>query len=249
MSIRSLATAFGAILMLAACAAGKPTGPRGDLMLMTSLPLRSGEASIQEQLSGGGSPAPAYVDLQRNYDIRTLDDLNGLRPEGARSAPTGILLLAQPRALDPAELVALDGWLRAGGKALILADPALHWESRFPIGDARRPLFTSLLSPLFSHWGIELVMPMDRAGQAPALNVRGERIETRSPGAFAALADVPDPAAKCAIDTTRLIADCAVGKGRALLLADADVLQPGLWGREGNGALITGLLAELGGAE
>ncbi len=237
--------ALGALFLLAGCAAGKPPTPRGDLMLMTSLPLRSGEASINEQLSGGGAPTPAYIDLQRDYDVRTLDDLDGLNPTGGRRVPAGILLLAQPRALNPTELVALDAWLRAGGKALILADPALHWKSRYPIGDARRPLFTSLLSPLLSHWGIELVMPMDRAGVAPPLDVRGERIDTESPGAFAALDDVVEPAAQCTIGGSRLVADCAVGKGRALVLADADLLQPGLWGRSGNAALIENMLTEL----
>ena len=80
--------------------------------------------------------------------MSVLDSFDALN---VRSTP--LLLLAQPRALAPAEMVKLDSWVRDGGKLLILADPALQWGSLYPLGDKRRPLFTSLLSPLFSHWG------------------------------------------------------------------------------------------------
>ncbi len=189
---------------------------------MTSLPLRFGEATLQEQLQGGGAPTPAYQRLEKRFAIRSLDDLNQLGDK-----PGGILLLAQPRALTPIELVALDDWLSSGGRALILADPALAWPSGYPIGDVRRPLFTSLLSPLFTHWGIELVQPMDPAGNHIDLTVDGRVIETVTPGAFATF-DVTDaPVVKC--HAMKIVARCTIGEGRAILLADADLLQGRFW--------------------
>lgn len=66
------------------------------------------------------------------------------------------LVIAQPRLLQPAELVALDDWLRRGGRAVIFADPLLLWPSALPLGDPRRPPLTSLLDPLMAHWGLRL---------------------------------------------------------------------------------------------
>lgn len=202
------------------------------LLLSTSLPLAEGEATIEERLQGGGPPAPIYERLEQHYaptpvpDLATLDASDG-----------GLLLLAQPRALRPGELAALDAWLRRGGRALILADPALIWPSRYPLGDVRRPVFTSLLSPLLSHWGIELVHPMDEAQGRRKLTIDGLLIETATPGAFLHLPLPGAPAADCMLVADGLLADCTLGKGRAILLADADFLRGDYWAGGAMGGL------------
>ena len=222
---RSLAMATLLWWPLSGCssdgAAEKPA-----LLLMTSLPLQYGEASLEERMDGqGGAPLPAFERLADRYNIRSLDTLNDL--DGAKR---GVLLLAQPRALSPPELVALDEWLRAGGKALILADPALTWPSDYPLGDARRPLFTSLLSPLFTHWGIELVLPMDEARETVERTVDGLTLETSTPGAFLPLRDGKTPSADCNVGAQpSFMAICTIGQGKAMLLADADLLQARWW--------------------
>lgn len=229
--VQTAASALLAGLLLSNCTAPPPPPPEADkaeLLLMTSLPLRFGEATMQEQLQGGGEPTAAYRRLQQRFAITSLDDLEQL--DGRAGA---VLLLAQPRALAPIELVALDRWIRAGGRALILADPALSWPSDYSLGDARRPLFTSLLSPLLSHWGIELVMPMEADSKPIDLTLGGARIETVTPGKFVARGLEADGTAQCEITESDRIASCAVGEGRALLLADADLLQARLWQADG----------------
>lgn len=211
-------------LLLSGCATQEVSADQPELLLMTSLPLRVGEVSIEEQLQDMGDPAPAYQRLLKSYAITSLDNLEHLDLRDG-----GLLLMAQPRALAPTELVALDGWLRQGGNAVILADPALQWPSSYPIGDARRPLFTSLLSPLFTHWGIELVLPMDDASRRVELTVGGGRIETVTPGMFVERGDDQAAAATCMLLSSGVLASCVVGEGRAMLLADADLLDDRFW--------------------
>lgn len=237
-------------LLLSGCATQEVPADQPELLLMTSLPLRVGEAGIEEQLQGMGDPAPAYQRLSHGFAITSLDNIEALnRRDG------GLLLMAQPRALAPTELVALDAWLRQGGNAVILADPALQWPSKYPIGDTRRPLYTSLLSPLFTHWGIELVLPTEDAARRVELTIGRARIETVTPGMFLELGDGQGGAATCTLRSSGVLASCIVGKGRAILLADADLLDdrfwaddapPGLFGNRGdNMDLIETLLLDL----
>ena len=212
--------------LMAGCAPPVAHTDQPELLLMTSLPLRFGETTMKERLQGGGAPAVVYGRLEKRFAIRSLDDLNRLDGK-----PGAILLLAQPRAFAPTELVALDNWLRGGGRALILADPALRWPSDYQIGDPRRPLFTSLLSPLFTHWGIELVQPMDQSTKRVDLTVDGRAIETVTPGAFVNLQGADTPAANC--HAMGMVARCTIGGGQAILLADADLLHERFWSRDG----------------
>lgn len=200
------------------------------LGLMTTLPLQWSEGGIEADLATDAKPHPAYERLQQQYDVRPLDNFDDLDQR-----PLSLMLLAQPRALSPAELVTLDNWVRGGGRLLILADPALQWGSLYPLGDKRRPLFTSLLSPLFSHWGLELVLPMLDQQEITLRQIDGLNIRTQTPGEW-----LPKPgkaSADCSIAAHRLLADCRVGKGRALLLADADLLDSVYWEGQGVRAL------------
>jgi hypothetical protein len=210
----------------------EPQGPRLSLGLMTTLPLQWSEGGIEADLADDAKPHPVYARLQQQYDVRDIDDLDALD-----SQPVSLLLLAQPRAMGPVELVKLDAWARGGGKLLILADPALQWGSLYPLGDKRRPLFTSLLSPLFSHWGLELVLPMTEEQAIVLREVDGVTIRTQTPGEW--LPKSGGAGATCKIAAHKLLADCSVGKGRALLVADADLLDTVYW--EGQGVrAVTG---------
>ena len=219
---------LGLVLLLSALRYIRPDiqAAKPSLGLMTTLPLQWSEGGIEADLAAEAKPHPVYARLQTRYDIRPLDNFDTLN-----KSPVSLVLLAQPRALGPSELVKLDAWVRAGGRILILADPALQWGSLYPLGDKRRPLFTSLLSPLFSHWGLELVLPMTDEQAVVLREVDGLSIRTQTPGEW--LPKTGKVSATCAIASHRLLADCRIGKGRALLVADADLLDTVYW--EGQG--------------
>jgi ABC-type uncharacterized transport system len=200
------------------------------LGLMTTLPLQWSEGGVEAAVDADAAPHPAYARLAAAYDIVPLDNLDEIDRHV-------LLLLAQPRALSPGELVQLDAWVRRGGRLLLLADPALQWGSVYPLGDKRRPLFTSMLSPLFSHWGIELVLPIDKAEPVAVRQIDGLTIRTLTPGEWRVKrGSIKSP---CALSANAIFADCSVGKGRALLVADADLLDTPHW--HGRGArMLTG---------
>lgn len=223
---------LGLVLLLSALRFIRPEPPAAlpELGLMTTLPLQWSEGGIEADLAAEAAPHPAFARLSQGYEIKPIDDLTKL---SANEPP--LLLLAQPRALAPAELVKLDAWVRQGGRVLILADPALQWGSLYSLGDKRRPLFTSLLSPLFSYWGVELVLPITDDQPLAIREVDTLTIRTQTPGEWQVKEG--GGANLCVITQNRLVADCKVGKGRALLVADADLLDTAYWNGQGVRAL------------
>ena len=196
------------------------------LLLLTSLPLVFGEEFGLED-----SGSPALTALSERYGVTPISTTAA--NELARGS---LLLMAQPPAQAPENLVALDEWVRRGGRLLLLADPMLEWPSRRPLGDPLRPppMFTD--TGLLVHWGLSLDAP-DNRGPAPR-KLGGKTIATVSPGTLHG---------RCAISGDRLVADCPVGKGRATIVADADLLNVKALGDGANGnlAAITESLARL----
>jgi len=112
--------------------------------------------------------------------------------------------------------VALDAWVGAGGRLLLFADPLLTGESRFAIGDRRRPQDVILLSPILGHWGLRLEFDDSRREGVALVGGKG-RIPVNAPGSFVSEGD-------CAVESDGLLARCAIGKGRVLAVADAALL-------------------------
>lgn len=223
-----IAAAIGLVTSLfmatAICAAEPKPIP---VALMTGLPIIWGEGDIGDTLSGRNSGAQSYRYLAENFDVKPIDAVeeNGL-------APFRLLILAQPRGLHPTELVEIDAWMRAGGRALILADPLLQWDSRFGLGDPRSPPAMSLLDPLLDHWGLRLDLPRidpqpEQAAAHVSLANKRRVIAVMAPGTFVATG------ANCTVHDAGLIARCAVGKGRAVLIADADFMSDTQWNQDG----------------
>jgi len=80
------------------------------------------KGGIEADLAEDAQPHPVFVRLSAALQrFKPIDDLQKLKAERVRA-----VLLAQPRALRPAELAAFDSWIRDGGRALVLADPALQ---------------------------------------------------------------------------------------------------------------------------
>lgn len=222
-------------LMLLLTAIKQLQGPgqaaRPRLGLMTTLPLQWPEGTIATAVDEKAAPAPAYSRLVGQYRIVPVDNMEQLKQERLH-----ILLMAQSRGLAPRELVAVDTWVRNGGRVLILADPALQWESIYPVGDNRRPLFTTLLTPLFAHWGLELVLPVGEKEEQIAIRKIGTlAIKTRTPGEWLAKSNASG--SDCSITHQGLVADCRVGRGRAILVGDADLLDGEYWQGTGIRAL------------
>lgn len=201
---------------------------RPALLLLTSLPLMFGEQfSLQEQGS------PVLTALQSRYRVMPISITSP-----ADLARGRLLLLAHPSAQRPEDLVALDVWVRRGGRVLLLADPLLEWRSERPLGDPLRPppMFTD--TGLLGHWGLRLDAPDERGPTLRKLG--GYDVQMVSPGRF-----VSDG---CHVATDGAVAQCRIGKGQAVIVADADFLDVA---RLGKGAEhnIDGLIAELAALE
>jgi hypothetical protein len=196
----------------------RPAGPKPALGLMTSLPIYWPESlSVNEALDRGAEQHWTRTELEKGYRLEPLDTL-----DAARLRPLKALMLAQPRPLSPQENVDLDTWVRDGGHLLLFADPFLTEESRFPLGDKRRPQDVALLSPILARWGLELTFDDRQADDEQAIPFAGTALPVRLRGNWQAVA--PGAPASCAVEASGVIARCLVGKGRVLAVADAAVL-------------------------
>jgi hypothetical protein len=204
-------------------AAKVPPTRRPALLLLTSLPLLFNE---DFSLNRGGSPALKALHLRyRVVPISVTDP--------AELARGGLLLMAQPQAQTPENLVGLDAWVRLGGRLLLLADPMLEWPSKLPLGNPTRPPPMFVDTGLLGHWGLRLDAPDERG--AAKRSLAGYEVMTVSPGALYGT---------CHISIDRFVARCRVGRGEVTVIADADILDVDQFGRDG-GHNLDAILAEL----
>ncbi len=193
-------------------AAPRPPTRRPVLLLLTSLPLVFNE---QFSIQGGGSPALKALDSR--YRVLPISVTDEKELGQAR-----LLLMAHPLAQPAEDLVALDAWVRRGGRVLLFADPMLEWPSSRPLGDPLRapPMFMD--TGLLAHWGLRLGAPPKRGPEVRELG--GHDVLTLSPGNLSGL---------CEISSDRLVAHCLMGEGRATIVADADLLNVADLGKSG----------------
>ncbi|SEI75620.1 hypothetical protein SAMN05518849_101796 [Sphingobium sp. AP50] len=189
-----------------------PVPDRPDLAVITGLPL-----FWDEMGKGGPRDAPIISILRTRFTIIPMDD-----PLQLKTSPARRLLLAQPRALAPAQLVAIDQWVRDGGTALVLADPLLRWPSDLPLGDRRRAPSVSLLQPLLTHWGFR---PVD---------IKAAEMRERTPdGYVVTLSGVQlfrsGPDGRIVGPGDWIVNRKKMGRGEVLLLGDADPIDDRLW--------------------
>ena len=218
---RALLLLFTAVAIVCALAlfAARPSAPpapaeKPRLLLLTSLPLVFGEGFGIEV---GGSPA--FKALSERF---TVLPISTTAPAELRKAP--LLLMAHPPAQTAENLVALDQWVRDGGRVLLLADPSLEWPSERPLGDPLRPPPMFMDTGLLKHWGLRLESAERRGPQMRRL--AGYEVITASPGSLSG---------DCEVSADRLTAQCRIGQGRATIVADADLLDVGnLDGPTGN---------------
>ena len=180
----------------------RPASERPTLLLLTSLPLLFGDDFSLQQ-----SGSPALEALETRYRVVPISTTDP--PELAKGR---LLLMAHPLGQAPEDLIALDKWVRGGGRVLLLADPMLEWPSKRPLGDPLRPppMFTD--TGLLGHWGLRLDAPDKRGTRIDKLG--GYDVVVDSPGELSGRCNVADG----------FVAHCRIGKGRATIVADADLL-------------------------
>lgn len=212
---------FGAGQMLLSALyrpAAAPAGAAAATML-TGLPLRWADGgSLAAMIAEGANDDPALARLAALGPVSLVDSLVDHVPP-----PGGALLLAHPRALAPQELVAIDAFVRGGGRAVVLADALSGWPPRYPLGDPRNPPVTSLLTPLLDHWGIGLRAAPPEEDVPIRVAIEGARLRLSSAGRF-------DPLpANCSAFADVRIARCRIDAGEVWLVGDADLLFAPLW--------------------
>lgn len=209
-------------------------GPKPQLGLMTSLPLywpidadfgalASGEADIPAQRSA----------FEATHDLVLLDTLSpiagspiaGTTPNDPETDPLGkldYLAVIQPRVLTPADNVALDNWVRAGGQLLLVLDPLLDGHYRVPLGDPRRPVEAALIPPVLARWGLELRFDETQQRAPRAFRLGGIDIPIALSGE---LREIAGTGADCELVGGGVMARCQLGKGRLTVLADAEAFK------------------------
>ncbi len=181
----------------------RPAKQRPTLLLLTTLPLMFGE-----DLSVQGNGSPALKALEARYRVVAISVT-----DPAELAEGRLLVMAQPLAQRAEDLVALDRWVRRGGRLLLFADPMLEWASKRPLGDPLRPPPMFMDTGLLAHWGLRLGAP-DQPGEKIG-KLAGFKVMTVSPGRLSG---------SCLIESDGVAAHCNIGEGRVTVVADADLL-------------------------
>ena len=185
--------------------------------LMTTLPILWAESDDFSQMLAPDAPSHwARAVLAGEGSLMAVDTLGP-----GQLAGIDLLVLAQPRMLSAAENVALDDWVRGGGKALIFADPLLTEHSRYSIGDRRRPQDVALLDTILARWGLRLEQAVP-AASTKSLSWNGQTIPLAAHGAFRR---EETRFARCSDLAGPVLVSCDIGEGTALILADAALLE------------------------
>ncbi len=134
-------------------------------------------------------------------------------------------------------LVALDRWVRDGGRLVLMADPVLRFDSERPLGDRFRPPLRYPDTGLLAHWGLTLDDAVECRSEAVETDLgRGIRLQAAGLGSFTRAGG------DCTLSPTRAVARCRIGKGYATLVADADFA---IADEAGQRAVVSKLLREL----
>jgi hypothetical protein len=217
-------------LVLAACTperAAPAAGAKPRLALLTSLPIVFGESFGLDQ-----PRTPLLEELEKSFEVQPVDG-----PE--QLAPGGLLLAVQPQALTAERLVALDRWVRNGGRLLLLADAHLSFESERPLGDRFRPPYSYADTGLLDHWGLELTEERDTRLEQVEVDLGGGTATS-----IAGVGRLELRKGSCTLSPTAAAARCALGRGQVIVVADADFAMSPEPGRKDQQAIV-GLLQEL----
>jgi hypothetical protein len=186
-------------------AVSAPVGERTTLHLMTALPL------LFPEIMRLDAELPAVTEaLEKAFRLVPVDSPSELPEEST-------LLAIQPRALPADALVDLDEWVRRGGRIVLLADPVLEWKSERPLGDVLRPPMAFADTGLLGHWGLRLDAPEE---VGPQLRGKGG-----AQAVYVSAGTLVASKRECRIEDGGVVARCTIGKGQAIVVADADWIE------------------------
>ena len=209
-----------------------PAPDRPKLGLMTSLPLYwSIEADFTDLAQGTGEVPWQRELLERQFELIPLDTLSaipGLSPDDPDTDPLdGLdrLAVIQPRGLSPADNVALDEWVRAGGQLLLILDPALTGHYHMALGDPRRPVDTALVPPVVARWGLAGSFDPSQSSDVSFAQLPGGPIPLLMSGENRTLT-VDGGQNGCQTHESLALARCdSVGEGAVTYLHDAAIFE------------------------
>lgn len=227
---RSILVAIGLALVAAIIFASGPLGirqtiQREPLGLMTSMPIYWADGAELNDLVSGKAEVPwVRRTLETRYELAPLDalvataDSQGDAPSKSPLVNLRNLLIVQPRGLSPADNVALDDWVQAGGHLFIVLDPMLTGTYAVPLGDPRHPTPAALIPPVIECWGMLAFFDERQSLELSDVETRLGPIPTMMAGTTEL---TPKGERHCQLDGEGLMATCRIGKGRVTLLADA----------------------------
>lgn len=218
-------------------AAPSPSRDVPRLGLMTSLPLYWPLGAGVDAIAAGSAAVPwQRTAIEQGFALEPLDTLSpipGLSPDAPETDPlAGLerLAIIQPRGLSPADNVALDAWVRGGGRLLLVLDPMLTGEYELPLGDPRRPVEAALIPPVVARWGLAIRFDETQDSTMVEAGLAG----TYLPLILAGEVAIADPAAAdCRLDAGGAAARCNVGEGQVTVIADAAIFEHETFARDG----------------
>jgi len=224
-------------------------GERARLGLHTGLPLyRPLGIDVEAMARGQGEVPWQRRALEKSHALVPLDTLSptiGLVPGDPPVDPLeGLdrLAVIQPRALSPADNVALDEWVKAGGQLLLVLDPMLTGEYDLPLGDPRHPNSVALIPPVVERWGLQIVYDETQESGPRFASHEGGTIPLALAGEVRALRGRDKG---CTFAASRALARCRVGEGSVTVLADAAVFEhESLAAEAGQGRSAIGALVD-----
>ncbi len=196
---------------------------------MTSLPLYWPlGADLADIASGTAVPPWQRAALEARHALVLLDTLSPIPALASGEEETdplaGLTRLAiiQPRGLAPADNVALDTWVRGGGRLLLVLDPMLTGDYDVALGDPRRPSDVALIPPVVARWGLEITFDEEQDAAPRAVQLGTATIPLALAGKVRPGAEA---VGRCRQALEGAAARCRVGQGQVTVLADAAVFE------------------------
>lgn len=210
---------------------GRPA-ERQNVALMTSLPIYWPAGANMADMAAGNVELPwIRQELEKSYILTPLDTLSpDSEVANAPSPLAGVdrLMVVQPRGFSPADNVALDAWVRAGGQALIAIDPMLTGHYDLSIMDPRHPVVSALVPNVLGHWGLGIRFDENQPLAVRQVDLDGTPLPVLMAGQLV-LDDQAQAGAgtQCQLKAENIVAQCRIGKGRVTVLADAAIFEHG----------------------
>lgn len=219
-------------------------GPGAPVGLVTSLPIYWPDGAELTDLTASDVETPwTRKALELDYKLQPFDTLTPADDTGeplpGLEMPDHMvndlnklerLAIIQPRGLNAQDNVALDDWVRGGGRLLMVLDPLLTGHYETAVFDPRHPTGAALIPPVVPRWGLSMAFDDNQPLELRVLEARHGLLPVVMSGEIS-IAN-PD-AAQCELDAEGVIARCTLGKGRITLVADAALFEAHEPGEEG----------------